>query len=47
MKNYYQHFIIFFIEESAIQNFNAIKELKKIFQNSNQYFTFINIILIL
>jgi len=38
MKDYYQYFIIFFIEESATQNSNAIKELKEIFQNPSQCF---------
>ncbi len=38
MKDYYQHFITFFIQEHAIQSSNAIKELKEIFENQNQCF---------
>jgi len=38
MEKYYQHFITFFIEESAETNANAIKELKEIFQNQSQCF---------
>lgn len=38
MKDYYQHFVTFFLEESATQNSNAIRELKEIFQSSSQCF---------
>lgn len=38
MKNYYQHMVTFFIEESVEKNSNAIKELKEIFQNQSQSF---------
>jgi hypothetical protein len=38
MKNYYHHFVIFFIQEHEIQSSNAIKELKEIFESQNQCF---------
>ena len=38
MKNYYHHFVTFFIQEHEIQSSNAIKELKEIFESQNQCF---------
>ncbi|CAG8438054.1 9854_t:CDS:1 [Funneliformis caledonium] len=38
MKNYYQHIVTFFIEESVEKNSNTIKELKEIFQNKVKVF---------